>query len=164
MDYLVEKLRMIYKDARSGDGEVLNQAFGHTRYVFLIRKNVVAQAVSLARAVQTGIWHMGDKRVRSEPPSQKPRFDYDEIRRFVDMIEEHNGEWLKWQRNAGVVPHEVSYEDLDNDPIRVIRGILEFLGLELLPDRRVEASNVRLADELNHRWIKRYREMAARLA
>ena len=34
----------------------------------------------------------------------------------------------------------------------------------LLPDRRVEASNVRLADELNHRWIKRYREMAARLA
>ena len=164
MDYLVDKLRMIYKDTRNGDGDVLNRAFGHTIYVFLKRKDVVAQAVSWVRAEQTGLWHKGDGRVRPEPLGRKPRFDYDEIRRIVYTIEEHNEEWLKWHRKAGVVPHEVSYEDLDNDPIGVIRDILDFLGLELPPNRNVEAPNVRLADALNDRWIKRYREMAARPA
>ena len=47
------------------------------------------------------------------------------------------------------------YEDLDADPVGVVREVLDFLGLELPRGRPIETRQRRLADELNARWIDR---------
>ena len=69
--------------------------------------------------------------------------------------------WRAWFASVGVRPRVVRYEDLDADPAATAREILDFLGLELPSGRPIETRNRRLADELNARWIDRYRAEAA---
>jgi len=51
----------------------------------------------------------------------------------------------------------VSYEELDADIARVTLGILDFLGLDAPDERLILPRHERQADELNARWIERYR-------
>jgi hypothetical protein len=51
----------------------------------------------------------------------------------------------------------VRYEELDVEPVRIARGVIDFLGLDLLAGRKVAVRHKHLADELNARWIESYR-------
>lgn len=156
LDHLFDRLRAVHPAPAAGDFDLLNLAFGHTRFVYLHREDVLAQAVSWHRAEQTNVWHQTD---REEPkqPAREPRFDFDEIRGLVRTIEEHNAAWRAWFASVGIQPHTVRYEDLDADPVGVAGEVLDFLGLELPPGRPIETRHRRLADELNAYWIDRYR-------
>lgn len=169
LDQVVSKLATVYPELAGADADLLERAFGRTRFVYLRRDDVVAQAVSWHRAEQTGVWFEIDQaRPEREPeqeresqPEREPRFDFDQIQRLVQLIEEHNAAWREWFASAGIHPHLVRYEDLDADPVGVTRGILDFLGLELPAGRNILVQHKRLADELNTRWIGRYREEAS---
>ncbi len=163
MDYLVDRLATVFPTLAGGDLDLLNQAFGHTDFIYLHRDDVLAQAVSWHRAEQTNVWHQTDQE-ESKQAEQEPRFDFDQICKFVQMIEEHNSAWRAWFDSVGVQPHMVRYEDLDVDPVGVTCEILEFLGLKLPPGRLIKTRQRRLADELNTQWIARYRaELTKRL-
>lgn len=156
MDYLVERLGTVFPALAGGDLNLLNKAFGHTGFIFLQREDVLAQAVSWHRAEQTNVWQQTDQE-GSRQPEQEPRFDFDQIRELVQMIEKHNSAWRAWFDSLGIQPHMVRYEDLDADPVGAAREILDFLGLKLPPGRRIRTRHRRLADELNAQWIDRYR-------
>jgi LPS sulfotransferase NodH len=51
----------------------------------------------------------------------------------------------------------VAYEDLAADPVGVARAVLDYLGLELPPDRSIEVRHRRQADQLNEDWITRFK-------
>jgi trehalose 2-sulfotransferase len=161
MEEVVSNLATIYPDFTGTDIEVLNRAFGCTRFVYLRRSDVLAQAVSWLRAEQTGVWFQTAQRGAAQP-EREPRFDFGRIRELARMIGEHNEAWRNWFASAGIRPHQVRYEDLDADPVGVTRGVLGFLGLELPPGREISAGHTRLADELNAEWIERYRVRMAR--
>ena len=57
----------------------------------------------------------------------------------------------------GLVPHEVSYEDLAADPVGVTRGVLDVLGLKLPATGTITVRHRRQADDLNADWIARFR-------
>ena len=50
------KLAPAYPGLAGPDLAMLNRAFGRTRFVYLFRGDVIAQAVSLLRAEQTNVW------------------------------------------------------------------------------------------------------------
>lgn len=156
MDHLVDRLGTVYPAPPGGDLDLLNRVFGHTRFVYLQREDVLAQAVSWHRAEQTNVWHQTDQE-ESKQPEQEPSFDFERICRFVQTIGEHNSAWRTWFSSVGVQPHMVQYEDLDADPVGVAREILDFLGLKLPSGRLIKTGHRRLADELNAQWIDRYR-------
>jgi len=156
LDHLFDTLGSVYSASRGGDSDLLNLVFGHTRFVHLYRDDVLAQAVSWHRAEQTDVWHRTDQ-AESKQPEQEPRFDFDEIRKFMQTIEEHNSAWRAWFTSVGIHPHTVRYEDLDADPVGVAREILDFLGLKLPSGHPIKARHRRLADDLNAQWIDRYR-------
>ncbi|MCY3623158.1 MAG: Stf0 family sulfotransferase [Gammaproteobacteria bacterium] len=156
LDHLFDVLGSVHPAPAGGDFDLLNRAFGHTRFVHLYRDDVLAQAVSWHRAEQTNVWHRTDQ-AESKQPEQEPRFDFDEIRKLVRTIEEHNSAWRAWFASVGTQPHTVRYEDLGADPVGVTGEILDFLGLKLPPGHRIKARHRRLADELNAQWIDRYR-------
>ena len=163
LDYLVDRLGSPCPAPACGDLDLLNLAFGHTRFVYLHRDDVLAQAVSWHRAEQTNVWHQTDQE-ESKRPEQEPRFDFDQICKFVQTIEEHNLAWRAWFASVGIQPYMVRYEDLDADPVGVACEILDFLGLKLPPGRLIETRHRRLADEVNAQWIDRYRaELTERL-
>jgi trehalose 2-sulfotransferase len=156
LDEVTGKLKAVYPDASGGETGLLNRAFGCTRFVYLRRDDVLRQAVSWLRAEQSNVWFETHQSGHQQP-EQEPRFDSGRINELVQLIGEHDAGWQEWFAAAGLLPYPVRYEDLDADPVGVTSDILDFLGLDLPPGREIRARHRRLADELNTRWIDRYR-------
>ncbi|MFC5161784.1 Stf0 family sulfotransferase [Nonomuraea angiospora] len=164
LDHVVGRLGPVHPGLAGQDVRLLERAFGRTRFVYLRRDDVLAQAVSWSRAEQTGAWYVGGSGEigGAEPSGREPGYDAVEIGALIERIDEHNAAWERWFASCGVRPHRVRYEDLDADPAGVTREILGFLGLDLPPGRAIVAGHRRQADELNAAWIERYRRESAR--
>ena len=133
------------------DLDALTAAFGPLRFVHLRRYDVVGQAVSWARAEQTGCWQHGDRATAS------PRADLDQIDDLVRTIAEHDAGWRGWFDRQGVEPWRVRYEDVVADPDRAARELLGQLGVEPPAGWRPDPPHRRQADEVNADWDRRYR-------
>lgn len=159
LDEMVAKLGAVRADLPStgADLDLLTRAFGRVRFVHCWREDMVAQAVSWARAEQTRFWQHGDAAL----PNHEPSFDFEQIHDLVQTIEEHNDAWRNWFKTFDVQPYTVHYEDLTTDVDRVTRGILDFLGLELPAGHAFVARHRRQADQLNHDWVVRYQGLAS---
>ncbi len=156
LDEMVARLGAARPALAGSDLDLLTGAFGPLRFVHLWREDILAQAVSWARAEQTNYWHPGDPTA----PGPQPRFDYQQIRGLVETIDAHNAAWRAWVAASGVRPHVVTYESLIADPAGVTRGILDFLGLALPDDQPIASRDQRQADEINADWTARYRAIA----
>lgn len=93
---------------------------------------MIAQAVSWARAEQTGYWQQRDGARRTPEPDVGPMID------LVQMIREHNTAWRSWCDRNEVEPYELAYEDLTGNPMWLSARLLTFLG-QLLTVGRVHA-------------------------
>lgn len=156
MDELIAKLGAADPNHREADLSLLTRAFGRVNFVHLWRGDTVAQAVSWARAEQTGHWQDGDPVSSAQPPY----FDVDQIHALVQTIDDHNLAWRHWFAARGVYPLEVHYEDLVADMRGVTRAIVGFVGVDLPHDRHPVLHHRRQADELNEDWTARYRAAA----
>lgn len=128
--------------------------FGRTRFVHLRRRDVVAQAVSWARSVQTHFWQPGEV---AAPGGQRPRYDRDLITQLVARVEGLEAGWGTWFETQGLVPHEVTYEELSADPTGTAHAVLDFLGVDLPEGVDLTTGHRRQADALNVEWITRFR-------
>jgi trehalose 2-sulfotransferase len=155
LDEVVGELRTMNPGLSDSSVTLLERAFGHMRFVYLRRDDIVAQAVSLLRAEQTNVWHDPVKAARPEP-DREAQFDFGQIRQRAQVIDQHNSAWQGWFSSAGIEPFPVLYEELAVDPVGITHRILDFLSLELSPGRELVVQHRRLADELNAQWIARY--------
>jgi LPS sulfotransferase NodH len=159
MDEVTAHLAPVYPGHAGSAAGLLNAAFGRTRFVHLRRGDVVAQAVSLLRAEQTGVWF--ETAGERQEPAAEPCFDFGQARDLVRQIEQDNAAWEAWFAAEGIRPHRVLYEDLDDDPVGIASGVLGFLGLDLPAGRVITVRHKRLADELNAQWADSYRHREA---
>lgn len=150
LDEVVHKLA---PGVEGADLAVLTGAFGRTRFVYLRRDDVLAQAVSWLRAEQTQTWYAGAE----GGDSREPAYDDSGIDDLLRTIDEHNRAWRGWFSSYGIEAHEVTYEKLAADLTGTTRGILDFLCLDLPPGRAITPRHERQADALNDDWIARYR-------
>lgn len=159
LDEVVDKLGTVYPELRGDDVALLTEAFGRTRFIFLRRDDVLAQAVSWLRAEQTGVWFIDEngESDESEVTGQDPKYDAEGIRYFLDTIEEHNAGWEAWFATWGIQPLVLRYEELDADQVGTTLRVLDFLGLRVPEGRAIRARLQRQSDELNRQWIERYR-------
>jgi len=156
LDELVAKLTPLYPDQAGSGLDLLTRAFGRTRFVYLRRGDVLAQAVSRLRAEQTNVWHDETGQEHQEP-EQEPRFDFGQLDELARQIQDDNAAWQRWFASVGVRPCLVSYEELAAAPVSVAQGVLDFLGLEVPAGRRLQVRHKRLADDLSAQWVDRYR-------
>lgn len=136
------------------DLELLEAHFGRLEFVHLRRRDVVAQAVSWAKASQTHFWHPGEA---VEPGGSQPHYDGALIGRLVTTIEQFEQRWRRWFADHGIEPFEVVYEELAADPQRVAHQVLDHLGLQLPPGRQLATGHRRQADQINADWAARFR-------
>lgn len=142
-------------DAGTGtDLDLLGAYFGRLEFVHLRRRDVVAQAVSWAKALQTHFWHPGEA---VEPGGRDPQYDEELIGRLVGTIKKFEAGWTGWFSTHGVVPHEVSYEDLAADPLGTAHRVLDHLGLRVPSDRHLVVGHRRQADAVNADWAATFR-------
>lgn len=151
VDALVDGLRPGSGVRARSDLDVLDEAMGPLRLVHLRRVDVVQQAVSWARAEQTGYWQQGDAL------SAEPAFDRDQVDHLLREVREHDAGWRAWFDEQGASPLVVTYEELVADPGRSVRAVLDHLGVEPPAAWRPRSPHRRQADEVSADWVRRYR-------
>jgi LPS sulfotransferase NodH len=127
--------------------------FPNPRFIYLRREDLVRQAVSWAKALQTGKWMVGGRDVAT------PEFDHDQIEKFVRRLEDAHANWEGFFADHEIRPHRLTYEEVAAAPDRATAEVLAFLGVELPPGFRIEApTHQRQADDVSEQWVARYLE------
>ena len=144
------------------DRACIERAFGRILYIHLSRKDKLAQAISLVKAEQTGLWHIapdGTEIERLAPP-EEPQYDFSRINREVLELERYDAAWNSWFDAQGIEPLRIGYETLSANPAAALTGICEALGVQPLNARDVRPGVAKLADETSVDWMRRYRSDA----
>ena len=127
------------------DGRTLEDVFGPLRYVQVIRRDKVAQAVSLWTAIQTQAWRSGDQ------AKAEPVYSFAAIKHLVGWLQAGEDGWTAWLRGRN--PDVVVYEDFARDPSPTI----EHLAGVPAPDAPLK----RQSGSRSTSWAARYLEDAA---
>jgi trehalose 2-sulfotransferase len=151
---LIGDLAAAQSGSRASDVELLSAQFGRLKFVHQRRQDAVAQAVSWAKALQTHFWHP-DEAV--QPGGRPPHYDEELIGRMVTTIEKFEADWARWFATHTIEPFQVDYEDLAADPLGTGHKVLDYLGLDLPPDRHLMIGHHRQADHVNADWAARFR-------
>lgn len=124
--------------------------------VHVYRPDVVSQAVSFWRAVQTRVWRGRPDPVRDARAQYHPGA----IAHVVTMLRDQEDAWRAWFAEEDVNPIDVSYPHLWRNLTEVVGTVLEALGLDprLAPAPVLE----RQADQRSDDWVERYRRDAER--
>jgi LPS sulfotransferase NodH len=126
-------------------------------YVHVYRPDVVSQAVSFWRAVQTQVW-------RGHPdPARDSRAAYHAgaIAHIVGILRDQENGWRNWFAEEDINPIEVSYPVLWRNLTSIVGAVLEAVG----QDPRLAPAPVleRQADQRSDAWADRYRSDVQKL-
>lgn len=137
----------------TADVDLLRNAFPRLQFVYVIRRNKLRQALSKARAEQTGLWKIQE----GKEIQQQPRFDPDLIERCLKDGELQECAWQNFFERSGVEPIRVEYETLCEKYEATIRAVLDYLGVSLARGYRIGSPvTVRQSDELSRAWEERF--------
>ena len=124
-------------------------------YIYINRRDKVAQAVSMAKALQTNWWSSRWE----EGPSPPLHYDRDLIVKCMKEVELQDAGWLRWYDAKKIAPHEVIYEDLTADTPGTVRAIVELLGAQDDEPSEVHVPPAeKQSDDTNYEWIARFRQ------
>ena len=162
LDELSSILDRIYPKLPS-DKARFEKAFGRVLYIHLSRENKLAQAVSLIKAEQTGLWHIAPDGTEIErvAPAQDPQYDFERIKRELAELEAFDAAWNTWFAEQGISPLRIGYERLSVDPAATLASVCEALGVQAPNAEDVKPGVARLSDEISLDWMRRYRSDAA---
>lgn len=158
LDELSAILDQIYPHHPS-DTARFERAFGKLLYIHLTRKDKLAQAISLIKAEQTGLWHIapdGTEIERLAPP-EDPEYDFERIRQEIGNLESFDRAWNAWFEEQRIRPLRVSYAQLSADPAATLVRICEALGVQAPNADEVRPGVAKLSDETSLDWMRRYR-------
>ena len=135
--------------------ELLKGRFPNPRFIWLSRRDEVAQAVSFAIGRQTKQWN------HSQPRLCEPQFSFEQIQETLTWVTMANRRWAEWFGANGIAPFTITYEELVDDMEGVTRAILAFLGIEPPSGTTFQPWHKKQADAINADWIDRYTSTAS---
>ncbi|MGB0387443.1 MAG: Stf0 family sulfotransferase [Ardenticatenaceae bacterium] len=160
VDNLSKRLGVLYPGL-SSDTARIRAAFGPTGFVHLSREDKVAQAVSLIKAKQSGLWHVnadGTERERERvKPGQAPAYDARVLAEQVAEYEQHDAAWVEWFAQQNIEPVRITYEALSDNPQATLATLLSAFGLDPTIAGTVEPRTTKLADRESREWATRFR-------
>ncbi len=157
-DFLVDRLRPLFPDAAT-ERALFAAAFNNPVYVHLSRMDKVAQAVSLAKAEQTGLWHLAadGREIERTAPDRPLVYDAAVIAAHLAALQRDDAAWRAWFVAEGITPLRLTYEDLAASPLSGLERVLEFLGLEASLAAGLSPGTAPLADATSHDWVARFK-------
>lgn len=146
--------------AQHGNTSFVNRTIRETwpnaQYLFIRRRDKIAQAVSFSRARQTGVWRTTaeTENAPAEPPVLQ--YDYRDIHWCWTRIQDDERAWLEYFEKNRIPFHEVWYEDLVRKRRDTLDATLQFLGMTPRHAVPPESAYRRVSDGLNAEWAKRF--------
>ena len=128
-------------------------------YLYVRRLDVVRQAVSLAKAEQTGQW------VWDEPVNREPAYNLHQLTCCLRETRIQAKGWEVYFMERGITPFRVIYEELVAEPEQTVLRALRFLGVKIPEAFEVPPTRLRKqADDSSEEWVSRFRSDIAREA
>lgn len=142
-----------FGDATTDDLTMLRNAFPRLCFVHIVRRHKLRQALSTARALQTGLWKVQE----GKTAQREPQFDAELIEQSLREAERQEGAWHTFFQRIEVQPFQVEYEELCRDYEATIRGVLDFLKISLTRGARIGPPvTIRQSDEISQIWEERF--------
>ena len=143
------------------DLAVLGAAFPRLQFVQIRRRNKLQQAISKARAMQTGLWKIQE----GNEARRDPEFDASLIARCLDDVVKDEAIWSEFFTTQKVSPFPVWYEDLCASYEIVIRSVLDFLKIKLSRGAEINPPRtIRQSDGVSLEWERRWLDLNPKFA
>ncbi|MFZ1996418.1 MAG: Stf0 family sulfotransferase [Solirubrobacteraceae bacterium] len=141
-------------------GALLERLFEAPRYIWISRRDVIRQAVSMWKALQTRRWRAGDG---DEEPTRPAHYQFEAIDHLARCFQAEESGWRRFFAAQGIDPLIIAYEDqLVVDPDATIHRTLEWLGVSAPPAWRAGPVTRRQSDTTSDDWVATYhRDRAA---
>jgi trehalose 2-sulfotransferase len=155
LDDFLNRLRATHAfgDAGTGDLKLLRNAFPRLQFVHVFRRHKLRQALSTARALQTGLW----KVQKGKTIQREPQFDAELIEQCLKEGQRQESVWHCFFQQIGIDPFRVEYEKLCQDYESTIRAVLDFLRISLPRRTRIGPPvTIRQTDDISRAWEERF--------
>jgi trehalose 2-sulfotransferase len=139
--------------------ERLDAVFPRLKIIFMRRRDKVAQAVSLWKAIQTQQW-----RTESESDAEQVdvdealgiEYDYRAIEYLLNELHRWDARWEEWFHATGREPIRVFYDEFTVSRAATIGRVLDALGIDP-PAPQGKKPMRRQADDRSRDWVARFR-------
>jgi LPS sulfotransferase NodH len=145
------------------DIEILSRYFPEPHLIYLTRKDMIAQAISLGRASLSDHWlDYGQEKKSSKIPSTD--FNYVLVNQSLTSLREDNQKWRRFLEAGNRPVLELEYEKIVRDYQGTLERIADFLnireGLSIDPTlNRYQ----KMRDTTSSRWRQEYAETITRI-
>lgn len=122
------------------------------KFIRIRRKDILAQAVSLAIAKQTGAWSY-DQTIRKQP-----RYSFQAVKSAILCISRESFMWTTYLTSNCIQSYDIWYEDICENRYSTMRRLCEFMGIEWRAGLSESTKIQRTA--VNLEWMEAYRNDA----
>lgn len=137
--------------------DALHLGFRELRFIWLRRRNRVAQAISLWIASETRVWH---QRHGVAPREKIVHYDYEAIDQLIRRIDRYEAHWESFFRRNGINPLMVVYEDFSENTVETVAAVLQHIGVRNTQPLRARSRLVKQSDDRSRMWEDFYRQTA----
>ena len=164
---LLSLARTTQRFSKSHDLEIIHSLFPNPKFIFLKRLDVVAQAVSATIAYQTNQWgllredtlHPSATQADFNQPPKPMEIQFQPIRIFAleRRLRRDNQNWEDFLLQHSLPYHEVIYENLAENFVPEMQGVLKYLGFEPNPEHwTLEPPTLKQATQINQDFSRTY--------
>jgi LPS sulfotransferase NodH len=175
---VLKKLRTLPSFQDLSFDEIARSLWGDVRYIHMTRRDKVRQAVSMAKAIQSGRWIDVDREVFAatrapffytqnlrmlknhvEMTDRDLQYDFDQIARLYRMVCEEDESWSHYLRATGADVFRVVYEEFVEQYETTTNDLIDFLQVTRPQQLRpVRGFMKRQSDSVNDEWVDRFRQ------
>lgn len=119
--------------------------------VYLYRKDILAQAVSHARALQTQRWF------EECEETLVPSYSFGLIKRSLKFIVDQTIAWERIFRKFNIKPYSIPYEDFICNKESILEDSIKWMGIGISSPYYVDVPDLRIQrDYVNKMWKERF--------
>ncbi len=128
------------------------RTFPSPHFVHLTRRDILGQAISNARALQTGAWQSFRKE------EVEPQYNASMIDQSIQNLTMGNARWHAYFARNGIEPLSLVYEDVVQDPDKAVTVIAQFMKMDVevrigsVPAQKLSIQR----DARNEEWRRRF--------
>lgn len=158
--WFLEQMRLLEgEDDSRGDSELVAKWLPNPRYILLLRRDKLRQAISYYRAAKSQVWFLTADSKSPAAGDDEDEPDFQTIRWLEDALVEHEACWRYFFERCEIQPLEVVYEDFVTDYDETVLAVLDWLGISPPADFEVEpAGLIKQAGEQTELLLARYLE------
>ncbi len=135
--------------------DTVKQFLKQCNFIWLVRQDVIAQAVSLYIATETDSWKSFEQEKKSR---DQVEYNEEQISYFLDLIIHQNAKWEEFFLTNQIDYLKVTYEELLQKPRQICIKICQFCGVETEHKFLIKTVKFKKqGDSLNEKFAENFR-------